>query len=258
MKKSYTHQIFQSWLVAAICISLLTLSSCAKKFYAPNQVFVPNLTEQHDVAVRGDLVAGDYIRGASVQAAYSPMRGVGIMGSYSGFSATENNNSSYGHIWDLSAGTYFNAGKWNCEIYGGYGRGFNHQFLGLGSWGNFDMERYHVQGTMILPTKYAHFFIGMRAAGLNFTTGQIILSDATEGLDGVEFIRTNTPFFLFEPTWGFKFGVPGIYVVMQRTSSFSALFNEGLSSHMASIGVQITPDLFRSKERKRSFMEHPF
>lgn len=254
----FTKQRSSRCFLASICICLFALPSCTKKFYAPNQVFVPNLTERNDFAVRGDIIAGDYIRGVSAQAAYSPLKGIGIMGSYTNFSSSQEDNFSNGFLWDVSAGTYFNVGRWNCELYGGYGRGFNQQFLGIGSWGNFDLERFHGQASMVLPTKYVHFFVGLRAAGLSFTSGEIIISDNTNDLDKVEFIRQNTPFFLFEPTWGFKFGVPGIYVVMQRTSSFSSLFNNGLSSHMASIGVQISPDLFRSKEKKKPYLEHSF
>lgn len=244
--------------LAAFIFSAIFFSSCTRKFYVPNQVHVPSLQQRNDFSLSGGLLTGDQVHGVSGYAAYSPLNNFGIIGSYSSFRASERENPSYGYLWDLGAGAYFPTTKANYEFYGGYGRGLNHQSFGVGTWGDFDIERYFIQGAFTIPTKYFHFFAGVRMCLLRFNSGAIVLSEEFDETANIEFIRANSPFTMVEPTWGVRIGRPGIYMVMQRTSTFSRLSQKELTSNMASIGFHITPDLFTKGRKKKRYNDFSY
>jgi hypothetical protein len=238
--------------VMAVLVSCMGYFSCTSKFYAPNQVVIPNLQQKNDMMVTGNFVTGNDVAGVNLAAAYSPVNYLGISGSYSYFSASMADNPSYGHVWDLSIGTYIPRERINYEFYAGYGRGFNHQFLGAGSWGDFNVYRIHGQGSLVVNiSPYFRFFSGLRLGSLHFTDSDIILSDQTVNIEDVEFIQRTSPFFLVEPSWGFYLGTPGFYLVMQRTSSYSQLSRRQLSANMSSIGIHINPVTLFKKDKQR-------
>ncbi len=239
--------------IMLVLFLFLLMSSCSRKFYAPNQVVVPNLTDQHDMAISAGLLSGNGINGFGIDVGYSPLKNLGIIADYSYFLSSDLDDRSYGHIWNFGVGTYIPTEKINWEIYAGYGEGFNHQLLGtgIGEWVDFNMRRFFAQASFTVPTKYFHFFAGLRVAGLDFYDALIISSEPQANLSDIEFIRLNTPFYLFEPTWGFRVGTPGLYFTLQRTSSFSQLNTRNFSSPMSSIGVQVTPELWRTKNTKQ-------
>jgi len=237
---------WQSTLQVGVILTIITVfNSCSQKYYVPNQVFVSNVSQSQDFTVAGGVCVGDQVQGLGLQSAYSPFSNFAIQGTFSLFNATEIENPSHGYLWDVGLGSYFTSGNLNYEFYGGYGQGFNHQFFGLGTWGDFNLSRYYIQGAFSLPTEYFHFFAGLRVALLYFNSGTIIVSDEFKETGTLEFIRANAPFSMLEPTWGFRVGRPGIYLVMQRTTTFSQLSQRGLTANMASIGVQVTPELFK-------------
>lgn len=242
-----------STLVLVLFFIALLLPSCTRKYYAPNQVVVPNLTHRNDMAVSGGLLSGSGINGFGIDIAYSPIDYIGVISDFSTFVASNQQDRSHGYFWNVGAGTYIPGQKTNWELYFGYGEGFNHQILqtGLGNWVDFSMRRFFAQGTITIPTKYFHFFAGLRFAGVDFYDALIISSEPQADLNDLEFIRLNTPFYLFEPTWGFRVGTPGFYFTLQRTASYSQLNTRNFSTPMSSIGVQITPELWLKKKENR-------
>ena len=239
-------------------ILFLVLSSCTRKFYVPNPVFAPDLHDGGDIALEGFLLGGDEINGLGVNAAISPIKHLAFAGSLNFMEASDSEDPSRGYIWDMSVGTYFPGKKYNADIYAGYGRGYNQLSLGVGSEARLNMDRFHVQSTFTLNTKYIQFFFGARVSLLEFKNGLIVLSDDVRDMDKIEFIQKNSPFLMLEPTWGFRVGNESIRLVLQRTSNFSKLTNENMTTSVANLGVYINSDFFKPKQRRRNYPEHPF
>jgi hypothetical protein len=239
-------------------IAIVVMSSCTRKFYVPNPIFSPDLHDQGDFAAEGFLLGGDEISGAGAHAAISPIKHLAFAGSFSYMQAANREDPSRGYIWDASIGTYFPGKKFNTEIYAGYGKGYNQLTLGVGSEARLNMNRYQAQSTFTINTKYIQFFFGGRVSLLEFTDGIIVISDDFNDRDKIELIRERSPFFMIEPTWGFRLGNEYIKFVLQRTSNFSKLSRENMTTNVANIGLHINSDIMKPKHKRRVYPEHPF
>jgi hypothetical protein len=108
----------------SLIISLFVLlSSGCHLLYLPNQVNVPMLTDRNDLS--GNVSLG--LSNVNLQAAYSPMKNVGLMVNYAGgkdFNSDNSNISNSYSFIEFGAGYYKPIGK-NLlfDIYGGYGVG---------------------------------------------------------------------------------------------------------------------------------------
>ena len=116
-----THHIKLSNFLIMSLFALLS-SSC-HLLYLPNQVNAPMLTDKNDLS--GNISLG--LSNLNLQAAYSPVKNVGLMINYAGGkdinSDNDNISNSYSFI-EFGAGYYKPIGKSLLfDIYGGYGVG---------------------------------------------------------------------------------------------------------------------------------------
>jgi len=105
-----------------ICLLSFASSSC-HLLYLPNQVNAPMLTDRNDLS--GNISLG--LSNVNLQAAYSPVKNVGLMINYAGGKTSNSDNSSITNSYnflEFGAGYYKPITK-NLlfDIYGGYGLG---------------------------------------------------------------------------------------------------------------------------------------
>lgn len=101
--------------VVFVIYALLLSFSCAP-VYVPNAIHTPLLTQQHDASLQGSFGFNGY----DVQAAYSPVKGLGIMANAGFYDETRFSHTFFeGGVGYY--GAFENTGRY--EIYGGYGNG---------------------------------------------------------------------------------------------------------------------------------------
>jgi hypothetical protein len=116
-----------------LLLIIACMSSCSRYYYKPNGVNAPLLAASQDLHVSANIAGGG--EAMNVQAAYSPVNHLGIIGGISTYSfkadnpdpATGNVDAS-AHLGEIGAGYYFttNAGRnvrFIYDIYGGAGFG---------------------------------------------------------------------------------------------------------------------------------------
>jgi hypothetical protein len=132
--------------------SMLFLSSCSRYYYKPNAINTPLFTDGmqgHLVAagsIGGDGDDGDRTTFADLQASFSPIKHLGLIGNYSTYNYTPSSSTgtpARAHLLEGGIGGYIPVGKRKvkmvAELYTGMGGGK------LRSDVDMDVQRYFIQ-----------------------------------------------------------------------------------------------------------------
>lgn len=114
-------------------MALVFLISCAP-VYVPNAINTPLLTQQHDASLQGSFGFNGY----DAQAAYSPLKGLGIMAN-AGFYDSNTFTHTFFEGGAGYYGSFENTGRY--EVYGGFGNGntvLNNNILADRITGNYN------------------------------------------------------------------------------------------------------------------------
>jgi hypothetical protein len=167
-------------------VALLFLSSCSRYYYKPNAINTPLFTDGmqgHLVAagsIGGDGDGGDRTTFADLQASFSPIKHLGIIGNYSTYNYTPSTSSgtpAHAHLLEAGLGGYIPVGqrkvKMVAELYGGLGTGR------LKSDVNMDVQRYFIQPGIGMRSPWVDAAFNLRWAFVNFSN----LNDNGRGMN---------------------------------------------------------------------------
>lgn len=195
---------------------LTVLSSCSRYYYQANPVNAPMLSKQHDANVTASVDDWSESRTFNLQAAYSPVNYVGIIGGWSNFNyrttspePEKGDVNAHARLLEIGAGGYypvFNNGRGLeliADTYVGYGGG------ALNSDVNMDFSRTFIQPGFNLSTPYFDAGVHARFSGIKYrnfdSNGRDEEYIRRQGLEGI----TDTRHYFFEPTLtlrgGYKF-----------------------------------------------------
>ncbi len=111
--------------VCLLIFSFLIFFGCKPPAYVPNKINAPFINEKYDFTAD----AGIGVSGLNIQAAFSPVKHLGIMANFSTEAIlSKENNSRYNKVdfGELGAGYYLKFGKlFLFDLYGGGGMGFS-------------------------------------------------------------------------------------------------------------------------------------
>lgn len=152
-------------LLLVISIGCLGLFSCQRAYYAPNAHNVPLFQRGGEVRLMAST-SDEGQKTFDLQAAVSPVRYVGIMGSYF---ETSYNQSGNGHYYDYAVGGYFPSKNIVLELYFGKGFGYAHNNFNLGRYIKNDFVKYFIQPNIGFTTRYLDLAYSARIARLELT-----------------------------------------------------------------------------------------
>ncbi len=157
-------------------VALLFLSSCSRYYYKPNAINTPMFTDGmqgHLVAagsIGGDGDDGDRTTFADLQASFSPIKHLGIIGNYSTYNYSPVSSTATparAHILEGGIGGYIPVGerkvKMVAELYTGIGTGK------LRSDVDMDVNRYFIQPGIGMRSPWVDAAFNLRWAFVNFS-----------------------------------------------------------------------------------------
>jgi len=156
--------------LSILSLLLCCMCSCNRYYYKPNGVNAPLLTAANEAHVSASITADGAF--TDMQAAYSPINHLGIIGNFSTFSYKANdadvssgNVDAYAHLAELGAGYYYAMGdrrKAVFEIYGGAGGGAMQSDI------NMNFFRSFIQPGIGFRTHYFEFSFNIRLSDIRY------------------------------------------------------------------------------------------
>jgi hypothetical protein len=229
------------------CLMLaIGTSSCSRYYYRPNSVNAPLLANAGDVHIMGGIMPDEtdelnYSRTDNtiwgVQMAASPIKHIGIIGSYTKYKCdiTSNTRPEEGmvdaraNVWDIGAGGYYiirekdRGLKFLVDMYAGYGWG------DMKSDVNMDLNKIFLQPGIGLRTDYFDVAFNLRFNGVKYSNLQTNgMSDNYLDIHGIvtdygKSIVDKRHFFV-EPAFTIRGGYKFVKAQMQVTHA-SAIQN---------------------------------
>jgi len=200
---------------------LILLASCAPVYYAPNAHNVPLLTEKHEATVSASYAILDDIGplvGTDLQLAIAVTDNVGIMANGMFTKALYDDNeildaACKGQFFEMGGG-YFRSLDENpksdiiFETYGGFGFGKYINTSDNTIWpSSASFQRFFVQPSMGIKSKYFEAAISFRLAGLNYSKYEI--------RSGEPYLPMDQFTWLFEPALTLRAGFKSVKVQWQ-------------------------------------------
>ena len=202
---------------------MLCLCSCDRYYYQPNGVHAPLLVAANDA----HLTATEDGSNRNIQAAYSPIKHLGIIAGYSSFSykadkvdVNAGDVDAHAHLAEMGAGYYYAVGKkakvlW--DIYGGVGGGK------LTSDVNMHFFRPFIQPGAGLRTPYFDIAFNYRFSGIRYSQLDVNGHDATyleqHNLVNGDRSINGTTYFFGEPSITLRGGYKFLKLQVQLVSS---------------------------------------
>lgn len=213
-------------LLVILGCGLITLSSCNRYYYQANAVNAPMLSKQHDVNVTASMDRWSESPAFNLQAAYSPINHVGLIGGWSNFryhSSTpqpeEGNVDAHASLLEIGVGGYYpvfnnvRGLELTADTYVGYGGG------SLSSDVNMNFSRVYIQPGFNLSTPYFDAGIHTRFSGIKYrnfdSNGHDEEYIRQQHLEGI----TNNRHYFFEPALTFRGGYKFIKLQAQFVAS---------------------------------------
>jgi hypothetical protein len=161
-------------LYAILVTSCIFLTSCSRYYYKPNAINQPLFTGgmQGHVAAVASLGGEDDDRTtfADLQASFSPVKHLGLMGNYSTYTyipASPSTKDARAHLIEGGIGGYYPFGgkkvKMVVELYGGMGSGR------LRSDVDLDLKRYFIQPGIGMRSPWVDVAFALRIAMLKYS-----------------------------------------------------------------------------------------
>lgn len=206
----------KAWVLGAIGVTALVLSSCSRYYYQANTVQAPMLGKRHDANVTVSVDEWSESSTFNVQAAYSPVDYLGIIGGWSNFNyraptpePEAGDVNAHARLLEIGAGGYYPVFKNGrgleliADAYAGYGGG------ALESDVDMNFSRVFIQPGFNLSTPYFDAGFHTRFVGIKYR-------DFDDNGRGEDYIRqqglagiTDGRHYFFEPALtlrgGYKF-----------------------------------------------------
>ncbi len=236
---------------------MLCLCSCNRYYYKPNGVNVPLFTAAKEAHLSASMTPDHAF--TDVQASYSPINHLGIIGNFSTFSykavdadVPSGNVDARAHLAELGAGYYYATGnkvKLAYDFYAGAGGG------SMKSDVNMNFFRAFVQPSAGIRTPWFEVAISYRMSGIRYYKLNTNGHDSTYLQQHNLVYRNrridNTNYVFAEPAFTIRGGYKFIkmqtqYVIANAVSNvpwqyYNGLFNFGISFELEELLTAIHP-----------------
>lgn len=271
-------------LPKALLLLIVALSSCRQALYVPDRANTPGLTEALEAKATFSIrpntkgSSSSYNNGkssnsnsggtgTSIDLAFSPIKHIGLMGSYrslrlntvrnyqDSISSRTETTTQKGNRWELGCGYYNNIGaKSYVELYAGYSNGFYSQVNNTSAVNNFDTKylRPFIQpsvgfkiGRRILLTG------GIRATIVKFYNFNNVDSMLRYTIGNANHDIEKTTYFFFEPFCNFEGGykyINGNVQIGWAQQYNNANITGGMPFYISlGISLHFTPSFLKNK-----------
>lgn len=215
--------------------SMLFLSSCSRYYYKPNAINTPMFTD----GMQGHLVAAGSIGGelddddrttfGDIQASFSPIKHLGIIGNFSTYNYSPVSSTATparAHLLEGGIGGYIPVGqgkvKMVAELYGGFGGGK------LRSDVDMDIQRYFIQPGIGMRSPWVDAAFNLKWSFVNYSNlndngrgTQYLIDQQLMDMYGRNRIDQGSHTF-FEPGFTVRGGYKFIKVQIQLAMSVAA------------------------------------
>lgn len=206
---------------------LLFSTSCNNYYYIPNSQNVPLFKEKNEARLSVSGITGDDFGGVEVQAAYSPMDHLGIIGNFmhgGGGQAGFTDRNGKGSLGELGFGYFTSKSNFVFEVYGGGGGGYVKNTYNDGTYrgsSRFSVMRAFVQPNVGFSHDIVDVAFSTRLCYLNYnslrTTDPGVMSPNEWIMIGN--VAGNPDNFLIEPALMLTLGWR--YVKVQAKTTYS-------------------------------------
>jgi hypothetical protein len=225
----------KKYLLLLLPIAVMT-GSCSQKYYIPNTPNVPLFKEAGEARLSAGVGGSDEVSTTEVKAAYTPIKHLGIVGSYMhGKGGGDEGNSGYGHIIEGGLGYYLPIERdFVFEVYGGFGGGnvkssYSHyddnsqMYVHDGS-SELGFVRAYLQPSIGYTTPWFDIAVSMRYSNLHYNSFSTSYITNSEDAANIAYIKDHpTTSFLDEAITirgGWKYiKLQGQYLVSQKLNN---------------------------------------
>ena len=232
-------------LAGLVLLALLVPACTTNRFYTPNTMNIPMMTERGQGTVAGGLTASSKNTGWEAQATYSPVKHLGLMVNhfdlrYKGetqlippvFSSFFVEGSPYKgqtRLTEGAIGGYYQVGpqeEYLLSLFAGFGQGRTenrysqpvdqqNQEVYVSNW---RYQRYFLQPSLGL--KYQRFQVGtgIRFAWVNYLDGNINSRVGQLETRRIELLENSSPLFLAEMAWTIGWHFKPVVLSLNSTS----------------------------------------
>ena len=217
-------------LTLILAASCLFLSSCSRYYYKPNAINTPMFTDGMQAHIAGAASIGgddeDRTTFADLQASFSPIKHLGIIGNYSTYNYSPYSPATtpaHAYIIEGGLGGYYASGgkkvKLVVELYGGLGKGE------LKSDVDLDLTRYFIQPGIGMRSPWVDAVFNLRLAMLKYSNlddnGRGIGYLQDQNLVNTMYARgiTNSTYTFVEPAFTIRGGYKFVKVQIQLVGS---------------------------------------
>ena len=235
-------------LGGAVAVILFGIG-CTPQYYAPNSVQTPYLENQHSAHLKTGLVNGSGQSGFELQAAYSPVKHLHVVGNYfrvkvnpedSEFSTPGSGN---GRLWEAGFGGYLPLKQNQClSLTLTYGNGMAFNQYSDGGYSTLRFQRYAFAPAYVMQNRIFRIGLGLRFSRLNFYSGNIVKLGQSGELAVLDRIERKDHFWFPESTINVGIRVEPF---LMSLSWNSLLYGESERYHFArrNFGVSISCDV---------------
>ncbi|MCS6930180.1 MAG: hypothetical protein NZM43_11895 [Saprospiraceae bacterium] len=270
-----THRLKLFYVIFVILA--LALASCTSShFYTPNTVNLPTLSQRGDVILSGAIFIGESQSGWEAQAAYSPIKHVGLIANhirlhYRGDTPLDEfpmppissrvEFAGQLRLTELGAGFYQQAGKnqeYLLSLFGCVGKAQANTtyrpFSAPLRETQWKFHRYTLQPGIRLHHQQLRFGTAFRLSLVQFTTGRIDARIPVQELKRIELLKDHSPMLFLEVLWTMGYYLRPVLVSINTTGvalgnpSLNAL---GLASNHVSLMASLNLHDLRKKIEKK-------
>ncbi len=222
----------KSTYIFLFILYVLGLCSCSHYYYAPDEGNLIALKEKDDLKFSAALPDGEGPN-YSLQLGYSPIKRVGLQGSYYRYAQEGNYSRSFGEgsIGSIAIGayhTYFldhrdsirkNAMRSSImfDLYAGYGKGNVDNYYAPGLSSHFDFNKKYIQLGIHWQNDLLGFDLVSKLGILDFEQGSVIGELDLEDFQDIENLQLYDTYFIRETSFRFFIGIRQIRCFMTIT-----------------------------------------
>lgn len=245
----YMYAPFKRGILGGAVAVILFGIGCTPQYYAPNSVQTPYLEDQHSAHLRTGLVNGSGQSGFELQAAYSPLKHLHVVGNYfsvkvnpedSEFSTPSSGN---GRLLEGGIGGYLPLKQNQClSMTLTYGNGMAYNQYADGGHSTLRFQRYAITPAYVVQNRIFRFGLGLRISRLDYYSGDIVKLGQTDELAVLNRIERKDHFWFPESTINMGIRVEPFLMSLNWNS---LLFGEYDRYHFArrNFGVSISCDV---------------
>ncbi|MFK8006263.1 MAG: hypothetical protein AB8H03_07830 [Saprospiraceae bacterium] len=269
-----SHSPFFQNFTLFLLLFLFFFSSCSHKYYAPNDGEFLVLTKRNDLHVSQSINGGN-LTSTSTQLGFSPVKHLGLTGSFFKIKGERNNPSDNtfqrkgdGTIWNTAVGGYypflfdanndvtslFDESQQSgvlADIYFGYGKGEVNNYYEIGGSTHFKFDKKYVQLGAHLILEKVNVGYQFRLGRLNYSEGKILGQATSLTMESFNSLNEKNNFKIIEQAFQFSYGIRHFRIQFTSTGVVNNknLNKLGIKRTNTTIGIILEIDEFFRKDK---------